>query len=57
MERLYVCGNGHAFKVFDEDDYPAADTPEVYFGVTCPCCGSIHQIRWPMNCAFKVWAT
>jgi hypothetical protein len=34
MERLYVCVNGYAFKVFDEGDDPPADTPQVYFGVT-----------------------
>ena len=57
MERLYVCANGHAFKVFDEGGDPPADAPEVNFGVTCPECGSIYEVRWPSGRAFKVLAT
>jgi hypothetical protein len=57
MERFFVCVNGHSFRVFDEGDDPPADTPEVYFGVTCPSCGSIYEIRWPSNRAFRVLAT
>jgi hypothetical protein len=55
MERTYVCPNGHPFRVTDETDKPPTpNTHEVYFGVTCPQCGSIYEINWPSGRTFKV---
>lgn len=56
MERFYICVNGHSFKVLDPGVDPREETREVYFGVTCPVCGSIYEIRWPGSRAFKVLA-
>jgi len=47
MERLFVCANRHSFKLLDEGEEPAANSPEFQFGVTCPQCGSITKTpRW-----------
>jgi hypothetical protein len=58
MERSFVCGNGHSFKLFDErEELSPQNFSDVSFAVHCPICSAITDVSWPSNHAFKVAAT
>ena len=61
MKRIFVCGNGHSFKLCDEGDLRGVSLTqnvesEISLGVPCPLCGSLTEVHWPLDRDFQVAA-